>query len=202
MAGICLPAVLFIIGSLSKIKIEVLNDYLNYTKSRITNLFGSHQAMIEMNSDKRPVQLIAEIQDLLAEEEMFHQASNRRYAAIKEKFAVLKNGIGDRSIDKQAVGSLRNRSASGHTIDREKSPSEKQAGWLTLAEAARLAELHRGTITRIADSGQIKDNGEKGHGRRVEKRSVLEWMGKRILKQRQRAFADYNKRLDDIPNEH
>jgi excisionase family DNA binding protein len=153
-----------------------------------------------MINRNQTLQLVGEIQQLLTEEDLSRQESNWRHTAIKEKFAALKIGIGDQSVDVTVISSEQNSSPSSHAVAREKSPSEKLAAWLTLAEAARLAEVHRGTIKRMADLGQIRGNGEKGHGRRVEKRSVLEWMGQRIEKQRQRAFADYNRRLDDTPD--
>jgi hypothetical protein len=152
------------------------------------------------------LQLFGEIQQLLAEEDLSRQESNRRHAAIKEKFAALKIGIGDQSVDVTVIGSEQNSSPSNRAIAREGAPSEKQAEWLTLIEAAQMAKVHRGTILRLANSGQIKDNGEKGHRRRVEKRSVFELMGKRIERQQQRDFREYKKdqkKIEDgIPDRH
>lgn len=80
--------------------------------------------------------------------------------------------------------------------------TEVHSEWLTLAKAAQLADVERWTITRKANSGEIKDNGMRGRKRRVEKSSVLLWMGKRQERQRWKGFKEYSQGLDDIPDRH
>lgn len=74
--------------------------------------------------------------------------------------------------------------------------------WLSIADAARMAEVHRGTIARQADAGKLIENGEKKHKRRVLKESVLQWMGERVENQRLREFAKYERDIERIPERH
>jgi hypothetical protein len=148
-----------------------------------------------MKSSSRLSDLVCEIQRLLKEEYLSRQDSNRRYDAIKEMFAKLKAAIEGHTDNLPNICQEKRFHGGKHAGD----PSKMQGEWITLADAARIAGVHRGTITRVADLGLIKDNGQKGHRRRVEKPSVLQWIGKCIEKQRQRSFADYNRNLDDTP---
>lgn len=74
--------------------------------------------------------------------------------------------------------------------------------WLSLANAARIAEVHRGTIARLANAGKLVENREKGHKRRVLKASVLRWMGERVENQRMREFTKYERDIERIPERH
>lgn len=74
--------------------------------------------------------------------------------------------------------------------------------WLSVANAARTAKVHRGTIARLANAGVLTDNGREGRERRVLKASVLRWMGERVENQRKRAFADFERDIERIPERH
>ena len=155
-----------------------------------------------MNGSSRQFDLVCEIQRLLGEEDLSRQESNRRHDIIKKKFVTLKVAIGDHTDDGTIICQEKRPQAGKHAGGCKGTPINNQAEWITIAEAAWIAEVHRGTIKRMADSGRIKDNGQKGHRRRVEKPSVLQWIGKRLEKQRQRAFTNYERNLDDLPDEH
>jgi hypothetical protein len=74
--------------------------------------------------------------------------------------------------------------------------------WLSLADAARIAKVHRATIARLANVQALIDNGKTGRRRRVLEASVLQWMGERVKNQRMRAFADFERTVEDIPDRH
>ena len=48
-------------------------------------------------------------------------------------------------------------------------------GWITVEEAARLAQRSAGTISRAATNGLIEDNGKTGRGRRFSRDSVAQY---------------------------
>ena len=52
--------------------------------------------------------------------------------------------------------------------------------WMRVSDAAKLAAVSPGTISRNADQGKIKDNGKDGHERRVNSLDFLQWMLNRI----------------------
>lgn len=148
------------------------------------------------------IRLLSEIQQLLAEEELSQQNTSRRHTLFKKKFAGLRTHFSPKHDKAEAVGPKRTNTARDNHLHEKRPQSELPEKWITLSKAAELTNLHRGTITRKADSGEITDNGKKGHPRKVEKSSVLLLMGKRLEKERQKAFKEYENKLDDIPNQH
>ena len=60
---------------------------------------------------------------------------------------------------------------------------------LTLREAAKILNVHPGTVSRWADDGKIKDNGKKRRDRRVLKSSVL-LMKERLENEDRRSDAE------------
>jgi predicted XRE-type DNA-binding protein len=73
---------------------------------------------------------------------------------------------------------------------------------ITQDEAARLLEVDKGTVTRYANSGKLKDNDKKGRGRRYSKASVLFLADRKREKERQKGYKDYSNGLDSIPEKH
>ena len=71
-----------------------------------------------MINRNQTLQLVSEIQQLLAEEDLSRQGSNRRHADIKEKFAALKVTIGDQSVDVTGIGSEQNSTPSSRAVSR------------------------------------------------------------------------------------
>lgn len=63
-----------------------------------------------------------------------------------------------------------------------------QDEWITVAEAAKLLEVTRGTVSKWASQGKFTDNGQSGRDRRLLKSSVL------IVKQQ---IADGDRKKDD-----
>jgi hypothetical protein len=47
--------------------------------------------------------------------------------------------------------------------------------WLTLTQAEKISCVNRGTISRAADRGEIRGNGEKGSGRRLDLLDFVRW---------------------------
>jgi hypothetical protein len=74
--------------------------------------------------------------------------------------------------------------------------------WLSVANAARIADVHRGNIARLANAGKLIDNGKTGRKRRVLQASLVRWMGERVKNQRMRAFAGFERTVEDIPDRH
>jgi hypothetical protein len=52
--------------------------------------------------------------------------------------------------------------------------------WLTVTEAAREQAVDRYTITRAADAGLIRTNGQSGRGRRIDAVSLVRWSLSRV----------------------
>jgi hypothetical protein len=73
---------------------------------------------------------------------------------------------------------------------------------ITLAEAGIILEKTTGTVSRLADRGEIKDNHIKGKGRRVSKTSVLLYKHNLEGKQEKADFADYRQDKKSIPKIH
>ena len=146
--------------------------------------------------------LLYELSQLLAEEDLSRRNSDMRHATMKEKFlefrALVKLGLSE---DEAGTSEIVTATGGGRIHDGA-SEGDTPGEWMTLAEAGRLADAHRGTISRAADAEKIEDNLQKGHKRRVEKSSVLYWMGKKQEEKRKREFEDYGKILDNIPDKH
>lgn len=153
-----------------------------------------------MNEDRDPT--LSRIEQSLREIE----ASLRRFAAglanVRQQIAnlpgsTLTNGGGDEDTGAERLdGSVAGPGSLG-------GPRETDGGpWLTLVHAGQIAEVHRGTIARLADAGKVIDNRQKGKQRRVSKASLLQWMGGRLTLGRQRAFADYERDIKRIPKRH
>lgn len=56
---------------------------------------------------------------------------------------------------------------------------EPPGGWITCGQAARIANVNSGTITNAVNAGRLVSNGRTGTDRRVDVRSVREWIAKR-----------------------
>ncbi len=52
-------------------------------------------------------------------------------------------------------------------------PPSDDEQWVRITEAAKMIGKHRGTISHWAETGKIRDNGKKGHLRRVLKTDIL-----------------------------
>jgi len=48
--------------------------------------------------------------------------------------------------------------------------------WLTVSDAARVADVSSGTITRAANNAKIKTNGQKGRSRRIDPHDLIRWV--------------------------
>lgn len=155
-----------------------------------------------MTNCKHTLRLVGEIQQLLAEEEVYRRNSNSRHGAMKEMLSQLKAILDPNGVEGKAGSPEQTTKARRQHRRDGKSQHKRPSEWITFAEAARLAHVHRGTIGRMADSGEIKDNGKRGHNRRAEKSSVLQWMGRRQERERLKGYEEYGKTLDRIPDLH
>lgn len=153
-----------------------------------------------MDKLQRQNQLLRDIDQLLAQEEMFRRQSNSRCAAIRRKMVLLK-AVLERSDSSSGADTGPPAEAADQKCDR---PPEKETSrqWITVSDAADLAGFHRGTITRKANAGEIIDNGRRGRDRRLKKTSVFHWKAKWTEQQRWKAFREYNRKLNHIPNKH
>lgn len=77
-----------------------------------------------------------------------------------------------------------------------------QDEWITVTEAAALAHVKPGTISRSVNEGKIEYNGKKGPERRLKKSSLLLWIDKRNVRERRKGYNEYNRMLDQIPDKH
>lgn len=75
--------------------------------------------------------------------------------------------------------------------------------WIRITDAAKIFGVTKGTISRWANKGKIRDNGKKEKERRVSKLSVLSLKHKReredVLKD---AAEDLQDRASKIPDRH
>lgn len=78
----------------------------------------------------------------------------------------------------------------GETESKEQTEKTNDA-WIKVTEAASLAGVNPGTITRWANNGDIQDNGKRGKERKVLKSSVL-------LKKAKREDDDRRKDTDEV----
>lgn len=60
----------------------------------------------------------------------------------------------------------------------------------SITEAANLLGLNKGTVSRMADRGELKDNGAKGSGRMISKTSVYDYLETQKLKQKAEDYDD------------
>ncbi len=74
--------------------------------------------------------------------------------------------------------------------------------FITVTEAGILAGVHKGTVSKWADAGQIEHNGVKGRGRKVSKASVLMMKHEREEKQAQGDYEEYRRDIENIPDMH
>jgi hypothetical protein len=85
---------------------------------------------------------------------------------------------------------------------------QPQVEWITVSEAARITRtainenVAKGTITRWANSRKIKTNGEKGRARRIDKNDLLKYIYSRKEQERMNGYDDYDRKVNDIPEEH
>lgn len=74
-------------------------------------------------------------------------------------------------------------------------PHEQQM--ITPSDAALVLDVNKGTVSRMADRGDLKDNGIKGAGRMISKTSVYDYLERQKLKQK---AADYDDIMADDKN--
>lgn len=129
--------------------------------------------------EEGPDTAIGKVQQLLLEIEISLRQSKRKLACLRQQLS-----------EQQA-----------HTIPSDVQGTDAEQ-WLSLAEAACMAEVDRGTIMRHANTGAIADNGLRRRKRKVWKPSVLRWMAERLEHERKRGLADYSRTLDQIPEQH
>ena len=79
---------------------------------------------------------------------------------------------------------------------------EQQPEWIRVSEAAGLASVNPGTITRWANKGKIKSNGKTNRDRRIDKLSLLLFMHNSKEKERKKGYGEYSRELEHIPDEH
>jgi excisionase family DNA binding protein len=65
--------------------------------------------------------------------------------------------------------------APGDGADRK--PSEGDG--LTVSDAAKIADVNPGVITRAVDSGKLKGNEQKGRERRIDRADLTRWIQER-----------------------
>lgn len=73
---------------------------------------------------------------------------------------------------------------------------------ITLTEAAEILGVNKGTASRYADSGAIRDNGVKGQNRRVWKSSVLFFRQEREDERLRKDTRELRRDSKRIPNTH
>jgi Helix-turn-helix domain len=71
----------------------------------------------------------------------------------------------------------------------------KRSGWLKVSDAARTAGCNTGTISRAANKGELKSNGEKGRKRRIDSIDLNRWNLARLAKPEPTESAERVKRL-------
>jgi hypothetical protein len=73
----------------------------------------------------------------------------------------------------------------------EEGPGDREVTteWLTVSRAATASGCERWRISRAADEGELRTNGERGHRRRIDPASLCEWMIRRAEEPRQETDA-------------
>jgi hypothetical protein len=74
--------------------------------------------------------------------------------------------------------------------------------FISLTEAGKLLAKDKGTISRWADDGKIRDNGKKGQKRKVSKASVLILKHEKEEKEQLADFEDFKRDADNVPDMH
>jgi hypothetical protein len=72
-----------------------------------------------------------------------------------------------------------------------------EAPWFTVTEAAKTAGVNTGVITRAVDAGQLKSNGKRGRGRRIDPADISRWLLARADKPEPAESDEQAKRLGD-----
>jgi len=63
-------------------------------------------------------------------------------------------------------------------------PKDSNGAWLTVAKAAQIAGINKGTISRAVDGGALKSNGKKRRARRIDGADFNRWQLARANKPR------------------
>jgi hypothetical protein len=83
----------------------------------------------------------------------------------------------------------------GSSVGRHVLESTSTQRWLKVKEAAAVADVNRGTITRAANTGELQTNGETGRRRRIDAGSLTAWCLKRAGKPERKESDEQVKRL-------
>ena len=78
--------------------------------------------------------------------------------------------------------------------------------WITCSEAAKIAGVNKGTISKWANSGQIETNGKTGPERRISKSSLHQKIGARKAESRRKCLEkdveDLDRDAKNVPQKH
>jgi hypothetical protein len=158
--------------------------------------------MSRSTTDKKELgRLLQELSQSLAEEDISALEGTRRRGAMRQQLKSIGKLLGATETQGNA-NVIHPTAADPEPTAAQAQPLKVSQEWLTVANAGRIAGVHRGTVARLANAGRIIDNGQKRHKRRVLKSSVLQWMCESLEKQRKRGYADYCRKLDYIPERH
>jgi hypothetical protein len=153
-----------------------------------------------MDEDPNPTR--SRIEQSLLEIEVSLRRSVAKLTSVRQQIKNLLGGTAMAGGGDKGRGTTRREGSVADSAGTQDTCGTGEGQWLTLIYAAQIAEVHRGTIARLADAGKVTDNGRRGKQRRVLKTSLLQWIGERVAQQRQRAFADYERDLKRIPEQH
>ncbi len=67
----------------------------------------------------------------------------------------------------------------GAGADPDQAGADTKPQWLTVTDAAKASGCNRGEISRAADNGSLKSNGEKGRQRRIDAADLALWQVRR-----------------------
>jgi hypothetical protein len=152
--------------------------------------------------DENPNPTRSRIEQLLLEIEASLRRSAAELAGVRQQIKNLPGGTPTAGGGDQGLGTEQIDGGVAESAGPKDTGGIDAGQWLTLVYAAQIATVDRATIGRLANMGKVVDNGRKGKQRRVLKDSLLQWMGKQVEQQRQRAFADYERDLKRIPEQY
>jgi hypothetical protein len=90
----------------------------------------------------------------------------------------------------------------GRSRLREPKEENREDEWITIKEAALLIGKSEGTISRLANEGVIKNNGQSRRERKVSRVSVLLYQSKRDAQNKRNDYDDYQRDIRNIPDQH
>lgn len=97
----------------------------------------------------------------------------------------IQGGLFNAAGQQPAMTGDRSQSEGGAKLSKPNSHADK-GRWLTVTDAAMVADVNRGTITHAADGKKLKSNGKTGRQRRIDAIDLTRWIRERSGKPDQR----------------